>query len=64
MVPDLNEMMKKGQKNWEKVAPVAKPILTQLANTYLQQGSSGGGYGGGGGGGYGGGGGGGGGGRQ
>jgi len=31
-------MMEKGQKNWEKVAPVAKPLLQQMANAYLKNG--------------------------
>lgn len=35
--------MQKSQKNWQKVAPVAKPLLAQLANTYLNNGKQGGG---------------------
>lgn len=34
-------MMAKGQENWKKVAPVAKPLLSQLAKTYLQNGAGG-----------------------
>ncbi|KAI5369369.1 hypothetical protein Slin15195_G002460 [Septoria linicola] len=40
---DVDNIMQNGKKNWEKVAPVAKPLLAQLANTYLNNGGKGGG---------------------
>ncbi|KXT07317.1 hypothetical protein AC578_448 [Pseudocercospora eumusae] len=32
---DFDEMLEKGKKGWEKAAPIAKPLLTQLANAYI-----------------------------
>ncbi|KAM3419336.1 hypothetical protein BST61_g5269 [Cercospora zeina] len=40
---DMDNIVHKGQKTWEKAAPVAKPLLAQLANTYLNNGRPGGG---------------------
>ena len=40
---DVDGFMQKGQKTWQKAAPVAKPLLAQLANTYLNNGRGGGG---------------------
>ena len=34
--PDYKEMLQKGQKGWQKVEPVAKPMLAALAQQYLK----------------------------
>jgi hypothetical protein len=31
-------MLEKGKKNWKTVEPVAKPLITTLANAYLKNG--------------------------